>query len=113
MNLGVKTGIDPHAMIADLRRARDEGVAFPADRYVNRFPAHRHDHFLIPAGTVHGSGAGSMVLEISATPYIFTFKMYDWLRLDLDGKPRPINIERAFENLRFELQGDVVQEELL
>jgi hypothetical protein len=39
--------------------------------------------------------------------------MYDWLRLDLDGRPRPLNIDRAFENLRFEMQGDVVTEELL
>lgn len=100
--LGLKTGIDPKAMIGDLRKAQRDGTAFDAEKYVNRLPARKHDHFLIPGGTVHCSGAGAMVLEISSTPNIFTFKLYDWQRLGLDGKPRPINIERGRQVIDWE-----------
>jgi len=93
--LGLKTGIKSIEMIADLQKAQDTGEIFEAEKYVNVFPAKKHDHFLIPNGTVHCSGVNGMVLEISATPYIFTFKLYDWGRLGLDGEPRAINIEHG------------------
>lgn len=93
--LGLKTGIDKDAMIADLREAQKGNIVFDTEKYVNRLPAKKHDHYLIPGGTVHCSGAEALVLEISSTPNIFTFKLWDWQRLGLDGKPRPINVERG------------------
>ena len=93
--LGVKTGVDKEAMIEDLRKAQRGEADFDAEKYVNKIPAKKHDHFLIPGGTIHCSGANSMVLEISSTPNLFTFKLWDWKRLGLDGKPRPINVERG------------------
>ena len=95
--LGLKEGVRVEEMIAELEAAQQDGKPFDAEKYINRIPAKKHDHFLIPAGTIHCSGKGAVVLEISATPYIFTFKLWDWGRLGLDGKPRPINIGRGAE----------------
>jgi mannose-6-phosphate isomerase class I len=101
--LGFKTGVDPAAVLRDLQVAQaDPSKPFPADHYVNLWPAKKHDHFLIPAGTIHCSGSESMVLEISATPYIFTFKLWDWSRPGLDGKPRPIHLQHGKEVLQFD-----------
>lgn len=93
--LGTKTGTQPQAMLDDLRAAGRGEKAFDDTRFVNQIPARKHDHFLIPAGTVHCSGSGTMVLEISATPYIFTFKLWDWGRLGLDGLPRPVHLDHG------------------
>ncbi|MDD7651774.1 MAG: class I mannose-6-phosphate isomerase [Candidatus Faecousia sp.] len=111
--LGIKTGINPQDMARDLRAAQRGEGAFPAERYVNRIPVKKHDHLLIPAGTVHCSGADTMVLEISATPYIFTFKLWDWGRVDLDGKPRPIHIDRGLDNIQWDRNTEFVKENLV
>jgi len=111
--LGLKDNIDRVAMANDLRAAQTEGGNFPADDYVNEFPARRHDHFLIPAGTIHCSGKGSMVLEISATPYIFTFKLWDWGRMGLDGRPRPIHIDYGLANIQWDRTTEWARENLV
>ncbi|MDZ7742189.1 MAG: class I mannose-6-phosphate isomerase [Bacteroidota bacterium] len=100
--LGLKEGIAPAEMIRDLKKSERKSVRFPDEKYVNQWPAKKHDHFLIPGGTVHCSGKNSMVLEISATPYIFTFKLWDWGRLGMDGKPRPININHGEQVIQWE-----------
>ena len=84
-----------------------------ADLRVGIYPAKKHDHFLIPAGTVHCSGRNSMVLEISATPYIFTFKLWDWGRMGLDGRPRPINIAHGANVIQWNRTESWVKEELI
>ncbi len=111
--LGLREGIDPAAMAGDLAAPQAGGAAFPAERYANRWPARKHDHFLIPAGTVHCSGANAMVLEISATPYIFTFKMWDWGRLGLDGRPRPIHLEHGLRNVQWDRTTRWVEQHLV
>lgn len=93
--LGLTTPNVAGPLFDALEAASAGGPAPDVDQYVARWPAKTHDHFLIPAGTIHCSGAESMVLEISATPYIFTFKLWDWGRLGLDGLPRPINLQRG------------------
>jgi mannose-6-phosphate isomerase class I len=112
--LGLKNGVEAERMLGDLRRAQlDAAAPFADPLYVNRWPAKKHDHFLIPAGTVHGAGAGSMVLEISATPYIFTFKLWDWGRLGLDGRPRPIHLEHGAANIQWSRTTDWVGQHLV
>lgn len=93
--LGLKDDVVPEAMIDELKVSQEAGTQFDAEKHVQKWPVNKHDHVLIPAGTVHCSGRDSVVLEISATPYIFTFKLFDWGRLGLDGKPRPINISHG------------------
>ena len=93
--LGTKENTVPADLISDLKKAEKGEIPFNADKHIEAWPVKKHDHFLIPAGTIHCSGKGSMVLEISATPYIFTFKLWDWGRLGMDGLPRPINIEHG------------------
>jgi mannose-6-phosphate isomerase class I len=111
--LGLKEGTDSSEMLRDLEASQSTAVAFNVERYLNKWPAKKHDHFLISAGTVHCSGAGCMVLEISATPYIFTFKLWDWGRMGLDGRPRPIHLERGAENIQWDRTAPWIQKSLI
>ena len=110
--LGLKTGIDKNEMIEDLRKAQKGEIVFNTEKYVNKLPAKKHDHYLIPGGTVHCSGSEALVLEISSTPNLFTFKLWDWQRLGLDGKPRPINVERGKKVIDWKRDTEYVKQHL-
>ena len=111
--LGLREGVDRAAMARELAAAQAGGAPFEPARYANQWLATQHDHYLIPAGTVHCSGANAMVLEISATPYIFTFKLWDWARLGLDGRPRPIHLEHGLANLQWDRTTEWTRQELV
>lgn len=111
--LGLTDQAEPEEMFEDLEKANRGEIVFDAEKYVNRFPAKKHDHFLIPAGTCHCSGADAMVLEISATPYIFTFKLWDWSRLGLDGKPRPVHLHHGKQVIQWDRRTDWVKKNLV
>ncbi|RUT72162.1 ROK family protein [Flavobacterium cupreum] len=111
--LGFQDGVKPEEFHKALLQSQKEVKELDVDKYIQKFTAKKHDLFLIPNGTIHASGSNNLVLEISSAPYIFTFKMYDWLRLDLDGKPRPLNIEHGMRNVDFERKGDSVVPELI
>ncbi|WP_316839717.1 class I mannose-6-phosphate isomerase [Pedobacter gandavensis] len=111
--LGFTESSDPVSFEQDLRSSYENGTALDVEEHVQLIPSKKHDFFLIPNRTVHSAGINNLVLEISSTPYIFTFKLYDWVRKDLNGLPRPINIDHGMKNIDFSRKGDKVQEELI
>lgn len=111
--LGFKNGTKKEEVLEALKMAESGETSFDDSQYIYQQPVKKHDHYLIPAGTIHSSGAGSVVLEISSTPNRFTFKLWDWERVDLDGKPRSVHLEHGSQNLVLERDEDWVKSELI
>ncbi|MGH3355392.1 MAG: class I mannose-6-phosphate isomerase [Nocardioidaceae bacterium] len=111
--LGLRGQIDVEEFRARAHDAEVHGEPFDVGGYVQTWPAEQHQLFCIPAGTPHGSGEGNVVLEVSATPYLYSLRFYDWLRRDADGRSRPVHVEHAFANLDTSRTGDAVGADLV
>ncbi|MFG1811660.1 class I mannose-6-phosphate isomerase [Streptomyces sp. NPDC049040] len=111
--LGLRDGVDVDAFQRAAHDAAHHGQPFDITTHVQTFPATAHQLFLIPAGTPHGSGAGNVVLEVSATPYLYSLRFYDWLRRDAGGNQRPVHVDHAFRNLDTERTGKAVERDLV
>lgn len=83
---------DPDEFIREAKKSEKEFTPIDYEKYINSVPSTPGTQVIIPAGTIHSSGRNQVVLEIgSLTIGSYTYKMYDYLRADLDGVPRPIH----------------------
>lgn len=76
-----------------LRESLENGTV---GRYLQKVPIQKDDVFYIPAGQVHAIGAGALMAEIQESSNL-TYRMFDYNRLDKNGKPRPLHIDKAVE----------------
>lgn len=111
--LGLREDADVDVFRKEVERAITDGVPMDPEDHVLAFPAEQGQLFMIPAGTPHASGAGNLVLEISATPYLYSLRFYDWLRPGADGNPRPLPYEHGFANLETGRRGEAVARDLV
>ncbi|WP_417898676.1 class I mannose-6-phosphate isomerase [Bacillus haimaensis] len=111
--LGLTEDCSPTGFLQEVEHSQMSGEPIEFTKYVKEWDCEKGDLFLIPTGTVHCSGSDNLVLEISATTWWFTFKIYDYVRKDLDGKPRPINIDHAKENIDWYKKENWVKENLI
>jgi mannose-6-phosphate isomerase len=84
---GFKKGIDKAAII---KSVADNSMY----QILNTVPVTRGDVLFIPAGTVHAITEGIVVYEVQQSSDV-TFRLYDWGRVDNNGKPRTLHIEES------------------
>ncbi|MGW2336663.1 class I mannose-6-phosphate isomerase [Streptomyces sp. NPDC001685] len=111
--LGLTENADVDTMRRQVEDAIGQGTAMPVRDHVQAHPATVGQLFMIPAGTPHASGAGNLVLEVSATPYLYSLRFYDWLRKDSSGASRPLPYEHGFANLDTARRGEDVRKDLI
>ena len=83
-------------------RAIKEGTV---EQMLNKVEVKAGECHYLPAGTTHAIGAGLLIAEIQ-TPSDTTYRVFDWNRLDENGKPRPLHIEEAMESIHFDASDD-------
>jgi len=111
--LGLREGIDRQAMIDGLRPPKKgslPSMRMPSSANGRRRPT---TIFSSPRERSTVRVPAAWVLEVSATPYIFTFKLWDWNRLGTDGLPRPIHIQDGSKVIRWDRTTGWVRENLV
>ena len=101
--LGFNDDIDPDEFLALAKDSEKNHTVIDYKKYINAVESKPGVQVMIPAGTIHASGQNQLILEIgSLTVGSYTYKLYDYLRLDIDGVPRPIHTFHGENVLRKE-----------
>ena len=112
--VGFNEEADPKEFIELAKKSEKDYTPIDYQKYIHHIDSKPGTQVLLPAGTVHSSGRNQVVLEIgSLTIGSYTYKMYDYLRADLDGKPRPIHTYHGEHVLRTERTTQWVRQNLV
>ena len=99
--IGFRDDADIPQFFKDIEAADTEHKPCDYMKYVSYEDSKPGLQVMLPAGTIHSSGRNQVILEIgSLTIGSYTYKMYDYLRLDFDGKQRPIHTKLGELNVR-------------
>jgi len=94
--VGFRKGQDPAEFIATFKKSEKTGKEIDYRKYVNYVDSFPGKQIMLPGGTIHASGRGQLILELgSLTMGSYTYKMYDYNRVDADGQRRPIHSKMA------------------
>lgn len=112
--LGFHDDVDVEGFIADIRASEKTGSSVDYEHYVDWVESKPGVQVMIPGGTIHSSGRNQIVLEIgSLTVGSYTYKLYDYLRADLDGTPRPLHSYHGDQVLNRSYRTSWVRENLV
>ncbi len=90
---GLKKGVTPEKFKAAIQQGQIEPL-------VHHFPVKSGDALFIPSGRLHAIGAGNIIIETQQNSDT-TYRVFDWNRLGLDGKPRDLHIEESLASIDF------------
>jgi mannose-6-phosphate isomerase len=94
----IYAGLKPGVTRAQLADAVAKGRC---DELLHQFEPGVGDCVFIPAGTVHALGAGLVIAEIQQASDT-TFRLFDWNRVDAEGKPRALHVEKSLEVIDYD-----------
>lgn len=87
---------------------RDAVAKGTLDKHLQKIEVHKGDVFYVPAGTVHGIGAGILIVEIQESSNV-TYRVYDYDRVDKNGKKRELHFDKAIQVMNIDVAPDVKQ----
>lgn len=76
------------------------------DKLLQKIEVHKGDVFFVPSGTVHGIGAGILIVEIQESSNV-TYRVYDYDRIDKNGKKRELHFDKAVQVMNMDIVPDV------